>query len=330
MIEQKYPWLKVAINQYSDSRFPSCLLIDGEPGLGKHVLASYFAKKLLCLEATKPCNQCNSCVYFEAGSHPDYCFLSSDNSSSSLIARTSAKNDSITSKKIDGIRSLNDFIALSNSVSATRVGIIFDAHLLNISSQNALLKTLEELPDNKFILLVSNKRRNFLPTIYSRSTHLSIQNPSTEDIDAWLLSQGFVDYSSLNFAPDLTPLAIERLIATDYVTHYQDLTMKLNSYCSGNVDTFELLKYYKELDITLEEKIDSLILFLKTNLGILLGFYKTNPMMSALNKNVSNSHDLSELIDDLIEYKVSLNLVPSLNEQIGLSYFIFKLQALCR
>ena len=330
MIELQYPWLNAAMNQYSDSRFPSCLLIDGESGLGKQVLASYFAKRLLCLDLTKPCNKCNSCVYFDAGSHPDYCFLSAENSSSSLLAPTNAKKDSITSKKIDGIRSLNEFISLSHSVSPTRVGIIFDAHLMNVNSQNALLKTLEELPENKFILLVSNKRRNFLPTIYSRSTHLSIQNPTTAEIDRWLLSQGFIDYSSLNFAPDLTPLAIEKLITKDHVTHYQDLTNKLNAYCSGEIDTFDLLKYYKELDVTLDEKVDSLILFLKTNLGILLGFYKSNPMMSALDKKAPDSRELSGLIDDLIEYKVSLNLVPSINEQIGLSHFIFKLQALCR
>jgi hypothetical protein len=53
-------------------------------------------------------------------------------------------------------------------------------------------------------------------------------------------------------------------------------------------------------------------------------------MMSALDKKAPDSRELSGLIDDLIEYKVSLNLVPSLNEQIGLSHFIFKLQALCR
>ena len=330
MIEQKYPWLKSAVDQYSNSQFPSCLLIDGEAGLGKHLLASYFAKKLLCLSVDKPCNNCNSCNYFEAGSHPDYCFLTSADSSSSLLAPSGTKKDSLTSKKIDGIRALNDFISFSNSVSKSRVGIIFEAHLMNKSSQNALLKTLEELPLNKFILLVSNKRRNFLPTIYSRSTHLSIQNPSSDQIDSWLLNQGYIESSSLNFAPDSTPLAIEQLITNDHVTHYQDLTIKLNSYCQGEVDTFAMIKHYKELDITLEEKIDSLILFLKTNLGILMGFYKPNSMMGILDHKALSTQDISELLEDLTDYKVALNKVATLNEQIGLSHFLFKLQALCK
>ena len=63
---------------------------------------------------------------------------------------------SLPSKKIEGIRALNEFVAMTHSVSNHRVAIIFDAHNMNINSQNALLKTLEELPENKHIFLVSN------------------------------------------------------------------------------------------------------------------------------------------------------------------------------
>ena len=62
----------------------------------------------------------------------------------------------MNSKKIEGVRALNEFLAMTHSVSSHRVAIIFDAHDMNINSQNALLKTLEELPENKHIFLVSN------------------------------------------------------------------------------------------------------------------------------------------------------------------------------
>ena len=206
MIDTKYPWLKPAIDNHTIEKFPSCLLIEGESGLGKSQLAHYFAKKLLCIEVDQPCGRCNSCSYFEAGSHPDYCFLSIDESSSSLLASSKSKNDSLVSKKIEGIRALNQFMSLTNSVSSKRVGVIYDAHVMNINAQNALLKTLEELPENKFILLISNKRRNFLPTIYSRSHLLSIQNPSSSEIDQWLSDQGFIEHSSLNLCSRLNAL----------------------------------------------------------------------------------------------------------------------------
>ena len=57
----------------------------------------------------------------------------------------------MTSKKIEGVRALNEFLAMTHSVSNQRIAIIFDAHHLNVSSQNALLKTLEELPENNHI-----------------------------------------------------------------------------------------------------------------------------------------------------------------------------------
>jgi hypothetical protein len=59
-------------------------------------------------------------------------------------------------------------------------------------------------------------------------------------------------------------------------------------------------------------------------------FYKTNPIINAVNPETLNSRLISELIEEMIQFKVDLNKVPSLNEQIGLSHFIFKLQRLFR
>ena len=330
MISQRYPWLEKYINTNPVSQFPSSLILEGEGGLGKTALAKYFAKKLLCEDESRPCGNCSSCSYFDAGSHPDYCFLSADDSSSGLIGTTKIKNDAITSKKIEGTRALNQFMSLTNSVSKRRVGVIFDAHIMNINSQNALLKTLEELPENKFIVLVSNQRRNFLPTIYSRSNLMSIQNPPSEIIDKWLNDQGFIEHSSLNFAPDSTPLAMEELINKNLATNYQDLTAALDSYCMGKINTFDLIKFFKELNIGLDEKIDAIILFLKSCLGITTEFYKPNSLIGSMDVHQPDARSISELIEELIQFKVALNKVASLNEQIGLSHFIFKLQALFR
>ena len=46
----------------------------------------------------------------------------------------------MTSKKIEGVRALNEFLAMTHSVSNHRIAIIFDAHHMNVSSQNALTK----------------------------------------------------------------------------------------------------------------------------------------------------------------------------------------------
>ena len=328
MSVDRYPWLKDEIDAYKNINFSSSTIIEGESGLGKQELAKYFAQTLLCSNELIPCYKCNSCNYFLAGSHPDYCFLSEDDCSSVLHTYSKAKKESLTSKKIEGVRSMNEFIAMSNSVSEQRVAVIFDAHLMNINAQNALLKTLEELPDNKHIFIVSNQRKYFLPTIYSRSSLISIKNPDPHIVNQWILDQGYIDFSTLNFAPDSTPLEIERLINNDKAGQYIEISQNLNSYCLGETTTPDLIKFYKETNISFDEKINSIILFLKTCIGINQDFYKPHPYITSIENIKLDAVTISDLIEELLDYKYQLNKVPALNEQIGLNNFFYKIRNL--
>ena len=325
---ENFPWLNEAVLAYENLSFPSSIIIEGEQGLAKSNLANYFAQKLLCISDSGPCGNCNSCNYFLAGSHPDFCYLSFESCSSILHSYTKAKKDLITSKRIEGVRALNEFISMTHSVSSQRIAIIFDAHLMNVNSQNALLKSLEELPENKHIFLVSNKRKFFLPTIYSRSITISIKNPKSDELNQWIAKKGYIDNSVLDFAPDSTPLEIERLINSDMVEQYREISHHLNSYCSGEITTPDLVKFYKGMNITFDEKINSIILFLKTCLGIEQGFYKSHPAITSLKNIRIDPISTSDLIEQLVEYKYQLIKVPSLNEQIGLNNFFQKIKNL--
>ncbi len=324
----KFPWLTEVVTAYKNFNFPTSIIIEGESGLAKNHLANFFAQKLLCSDDLAPCGVCNSCNYFLAGTHPDFCFLSADSCSSILHSYSKANKDSMNSKKIEGVRALNEFVAMTRSVSNHRVAIIFDAHNMNINSQNALLKTLEELSENKHIFLVSNKRKYFLPTIYSRSNIITINNPKSDILDQWIADKGYIDYSTIDFAPDSTPLEIERLINNDMVGQYREISQNLNSYCLGEITTPDLIKFYKEINITFDEKINSIILFLKTCLGIEKDFYKAHPAITALDKKKLDPMLLTDLIEQLVEYKYQLIKVPSLNEQIGLNNFFQKIKSL--
>jgi len=330
MTLERFPWLADAINSWENINFPSSIIIEGEAGLAKSQLAKFFAQKLLCTNKLSPCGSCNSCNFFLANSHPDFCFLDKDSSTSALnsFKPKDSKITNILSTKIDGIRALNGFLDLSNSVSEKRVSILFNAHLMNDKAQNGLLKTLEELPANKHIFLVSNKRRYFLPTIYSRSNLISIQNPDTEILNQWISDQGYIDFSTLNFAPDSTPLEIESLINNDMVDQYLQISQNLNSYCLGKITTPDLLKFFKEINISFEDKINSLVLYLKTCLGINTNFFKSHPSITSITKIELDKRLVSDLIEELIEYKFYLNKVPTLNEQIGLNNFFYKIKNL--
>ena len=81
---ERFHWLNEVISSYKDISFPSAAIIEGESGLAKKQLANYFAQKLLCSDILAPCGECNSCNYFSAGSHPDYCFIGHNSCSSAL------------------------------------------------------------------------------------------------------------------------------------------------------------------------------------------------------------------------------------------------------
>ena len=199
---------------------------------------------------------------------------------------------------------------------------------MNINAQNALLKTLEDLPENKHVFIVSNKRKYFLPTIYSRSSLISVNNPNSDNLDQWILDQGYIDFSTLNFAPDSTPLEIERLINNDMAGQYIEISENLNSYCLGQITTPDLMKFYRDINITFDEKINSIILFLKTCLGINQDFYKPHPSITTMDNIKLNTRQTSDLIEELVDYKYQLNKVPTLNEQIGLNNFFQKIKNL--
>ena len=69
---------------------------------------------------------------------------------------------------IDQIRTIGNFLSQKPFSHQSKIIIILEAQNLNIESQNALLKILEEPGSNNYIILSTNKIKSVLPTIISR------------------------------------------------------------------------------------------------------------------------------------------------------------------
>jgi len=61
-----------------------------------------------------------------------------------------------------------------------KLGLIPAAHQLNVQSQNALLKTLEEPIKNRYLILGTISKNKLLPTILSRATIINIRSDRKE------------------------------------------------------------------------------------------------------------------------------------------------------
>ncbi|KUG25309.1 dna polymerase iii delta prime subunit [hydrocarbon metagenome] len=89
--------------------------------------------------------------------------------------------------KISSIREIKKFLSLDYSDISYRFIIIEDAHLMNDSSQNALLKSLEEPPEGVIFILITPYEERLLPTIISRCWKIKFNNLSNEYLQKILI-----------------------------------------------------------------------------------------------------------------------------------------------
>ena len=89
---------------------------------------------------------------------------------------------------VDEVRKLKNFFALSAADGGRRVVIVDAADEMNVSAANALLKLLEEPPEDAVLLLISHQPSRLLPTIRSRCRELRFAPLSADDM-AQALSQ---------------------------------------------------------------------------------------------------------------------------------------------
>jgi DNA polymerase-3 subunit delta' len=164
------------LRTWSSHRVPHAWLITGPRGIGKATLAYRFARLALSgkgaegglFDATAPSLQIESAspVFRQIahGSHPDLM----------VIERGyDEKRDRLRMEiVVDDIRRAVDFMHLKSAMGGWRVVIVDTADDMNRNSANALLKILEEPPQQTLLLLVSHTPGSLLPTIRSRCRRL--------------------------------------------------------------------------------------------------------------------------------------------------------------
>ena len=146
---------------------PHAFLFTGPKGTGKTSSARILAKSVNCTDSKngEPCNKCSHCKSITEGRCLD------------LIEIDAASN-----RGIDDIRELKSKINLVPSMVKVKVYIIDEVHMLTNEAFNALLKTLEEPPEQvKFVLCTTEP--NKLPgTIVSRCFQVQFDKAKTEEL----------------------------------------------------------------------------------------------------------------------------------------------------
>ena len=157
--------VKTFKNSLNNGRLAHAFLLTGIRGVGKTTTARIVAKALNCVgdgNIKEPtfdiCNQCSPCKSINKGNFLDVIEV-----------------DAASRTGVDGIREIIDAVMYSPNDGRCKVYIIDEVHMLSNAAFNALLKTLEEPPENVKFIFATTEIRKIPATIISRCQRFDLQ-----------------------------------------------------------------------------------------------------------------------------------------------------------
>ena len=158
-------------NTASSGRVASAYIFLGPSGCGKKLAAVNFAKLLNCSAPVEnePCEKCGSCIKINSMAHPDVL----------VLEKEEKKAEFGIDVVFEAIRS----VSLKPYEARKKVYILDDADLMSEEAQNAVLKTLEEPPQDSVLVLMVEDIQTIPATIKSRSQTVKFFPMPSTDIE---------------------------------------------------------------------------------------------------------------------------------------------------
>ena len=167
--------VRTLTNALTSGRLAHAFMLTGVRGVGKTTTARILARALNCSQqgvtgpTPEPCGVCENCRAILADHHPDVLEM-----------------DAASHTGVDDIRELQKSVAYRPSLGRYKIFIIDEVHMLSNSAFNALLKTLEEPPDQVIFIFATTEIRKVPVTVLSRCQRFDLRR-----IDMTVLSTLF-------------------------------------------------------------------------------------------------------------------------------------------
>ena len=310
----KLKWLNDIYNGINFKNLPHGIIISGPSGIGKKILANKISKDLLI-------NKNNKTDDIDLLNHPDFFSLDKDKI---LLHHITYREDKWDDEK--GQRNVNDFLSVTPSIAVNKVVLILNAQTMNNSSQNALLKSLEEPAPNSYIIITTDRPKSLLETIYSRCQIINIPNVTQKITNEWLIENGISDINSNDFPSFSTPLSILNEIQNNDHHNFRDFINIISEYLDNKLDLNLTIKNISSLEIDLIMKANYLIEFLKILLKSNLLSEDLSGIYKKYNSLKYNNLKISNLINELNNFRYDFFKVPQINETHVLNYFLSEIK----
>jgi len=293
-LENKLDFL---IKLYNSKKLPRVLMISGKKGIGKFTLINHFLNYIYDKDHYDLKNKSiNSQTQFYKqylnSIFSDIIYLSGDN---------------FKNVKIDDIRDLKSQILKTNISEKERFIILDDIELFNANSLNALLKIIEEPTSKNYFVLINNKTKPLMETIYSRSLEIKIllSNETRIKVIESLIKKNdlevFIDFNSSNLTPgnflSFNKICEENKINVDE-DFLQNLKILLNSYKKNkNINLINMILFLTDYHFyNLKEKkndnIEKIIedkSFVISNINKFIAYnLNQNSLINAISNKLSN------------------------------------------
>ena len=231
-------------------------LFTGARGLGKTGCAMAFARYLVAGEADERAAQ-----LFDAGTHPDVHIVARDidvEDSDTLEHRYARRHLEERAKgtkprtviTIGQIRHLVQTLGTRAHSGKHKVALLLNAHMMNINAANALLKLLEEPPEDTVLIAVTDQVHRLPATIRSRCAMVTFATPPREAARKWLAERA--DPGTADVALDLAggaPLEALRLIEEDAIQSRRKWLAGLEALYSGKADAASVAELGRQIGL---------------------------------------------------------------------------------
>ena len=154
-------------NAIETNKISHAYLFTGPRGTGKTSTARIFAKSLNCEKGPtiNPCGKCPNCIDITNSTPMDVIEI-----------------DAASNRSVEDAEKIIERVMYAPVNSRYKIYIIDEVHMLSTTAFNALLKTLEEPPQNVIFILATTEVHKVLDTIKSRCQRYDFKRITTDDI----------------------------------------------------------------------------------------------------------------------------------------------------